>query len=160
MSEDSAYPWQEADGEYKRLHISLIDLDFVHHHASHLLTNGLFREHEKGTEDLYKEQTAFVSALILAYGRIFTKSRGLPNFPSALIHYNEEERKLHDSWMRHRHKLFAHSDAESFHVLVSRNAVIKTIPMYHLKKAEVELILVMAEKLRSAIVRRINEIDG
>ena len=160
MPEDQAYPWTEADGQYKRLHISLVDLDFVHHHANHLLTNELFRGHEKGNEELYNQQTAFVSALKVAYGRIFTKSKGLPNFPMRLTQYTDEEKKLHDRWLEDRHKLFAHSDSESFHVLVGRNTVIKTIPMYHLNKDEVELVLVMAEKLRNSIVRRINELDA
>lgn len=160
MANARKYPLQVADGEYKKLHISLIDLTFVQHHANHLLTNELFRGHEKGNEELYNQQTAFVSALIVAYGRIFTRSEELPKFPMALIQYTIEEQQLHDQWMKLRHKLFAHSDSESFHVLVGRSMLIKTIPMYHLKRDEVELALTMVEKLRTSIVKRINEIDA
>lgn len=160
MSASQEYSWQIAEGEYKKLHVSLIDLDFVHHHAKHLLTHELFRGHEKGNEDLYNQQTAFVSALIVAYGRVFTRSKGMPKFPMALVQYTDEEQKLHDEWMKQRHKLFAHSDSESHRLFKSRTAIIKMIPMYHLKKDEVELIVVMATKLRNAVVRRINEIDA
>lgn len=160
MSAADDYPWQEAEGQYKKLHVSLSDLDFVEHHARYLLTLNLFRGHEKGNEELYKEQTAYVSALKVAYGRIFTTSKGLPHFPMRLTQYTEEEKKLHDRWLEDRNKLFAHSDSESHQLLKSRTMLIKMIPMYHLQKAEVELVLVMAEKLRNSIVRRINEMDA
>ena len=160
MSEEDEYPWQEAEGQYKKLHVSLIDLEFVEHHARYLLTHELFRGHEKGNEELYKQQTAFVSALKVAYGRIFTTSKGLPHFPMRLTQYTEEEKKLHEKWLEDRNKLFAHSDADSHRLFKSRTMVIRMTPMYHLNKSEVELILVMAEKLRGASVRRINEIDA
>lgn len=47
MSELDEYPWQEAEGHYKKLHVSLTDLDFVEHHARYLLTHELFRGHRR-----------------------------------------------------------------------------------------------------------------
>jgi hypothetical protein len=42
--------------------------------------------------------------------------------------YNDEEMKLHDTWMKHRHKLFAHSDSKRFPLLKGGNMLIKMIP--------------------------------
>jgi hypothetical protein len=140
--------------------MSIFDLDFVQHHVEHLLTNGLYRGREKGNEDLYNQQAAFVSALIVAYGRIFTRSKGLPKFPVALTHYDDEEMKLHDKLMKDRHKLYAHSDSESFRILTSQNTIIRMLPPYHLRQVELEQVRAMADKLRKSIVDRINEMDA
>jgi hypothetical protein len=63
---------------------------------------------------IYEQQTAFVTALIVAYARPFTRSKGWPNFPKRLVPYDTEQWLIHEKVLALRDEIFAHSDSQHF----------------------------------------------
>src|SRR5882762_9648478 len=95
---------------FKKLNISVVDLNFARHHAHQILTKKLHKPQTKGKGHArYAVQVAFVTALVAAYGRAFAPTRGDTRIPDKLKGYNAEENALHSELLALRNQLCAHS---------------------------------------------------
>lgn len=141
--------------QHKRLNICELDLALARHHTEHMLKQGMILCRDKDNVDFYYQQAAFVCALVVAYGRIFTKSNGQSGFAKSKAKYNKGESKLHDELLKLRHMLYAHSDGSLFHVrTIGRGINIRRVPQYLIRKDDLELLLTMIEKLSNLIIAR------
>jgi hypothetical protein len=104
---------------------------------------------------IYQQQAAFTCAMIIAYGRPFTKSRGWPPFPPALRRYDALEQALHARLIGLRHKVFAHSDSEGYKIRPWRSKDFSTTivgaPVLKVTRQDAELLQGMTAKLIAAI---------
>lgn len=68
-----------------------------------------------GRGSTYLQQSAFMTGMMVSYGRAFTRSDGWPKLPSEFMSlYDADEAALHDSVMTQRHQIYAHSDSVSY----------------------------------------------
>jgi hypothetical protein len=145
-------PFVEANAKlYNRLYVSRSDIDFARYCAGVLLKKGWHVQPWEKRGTIYQQQTAFTSALVTAYARPFTKSKGWPSFPEELIPYDLAELELHKQLMKMRHKVFAHSDSESYSIktfkIENDVAHLLTQPTLRLTAKEVKLFQSMTSKL-------------
>lgn len=79
-----------------RLFVSRNDIGFARYCASVLLKKGWHSQWWERRGTVYQQQAVYTTALVTAYGRAFTKSRGWSKLPSELLAiYHENELALH-----------------------------------------------------------------
>jgi len=146
---------------YSKLHVSSLDLDFAQYCIGVILKKGWhYRPWEKrGT--IYQQQSAFMSALVTAYARPFTKSFGWPRFPPELKEFNSREDVFHERMIALRNSVYAHSDSKNYSVRPWRSGELCTeivgAPELCISANEALLLKQMVNKLRLAIRRRMSQ---
>lgn len=147
---------------YSRLHVSSLDLGFVQYCVGVILKKGWhYRPWEKrGT--IYQQQSAFMSAIVTAYARPFTKSFGWPKFPPELKEFNSGEDVFHLRMIELRNSVYAHSDSKNYSVRPWRSGKFSTdivgAPELCISAKEALLLKQMVNKLQLAIRRRMSQI--
>lgn len=98
-----------------KLHASASDLSYARFWAEHLLAKKWFRmPWSRGK--IYRHQSAYVTAIVVAYARVFAPGRGGYPFPQRLVKFDDDERQLHERLLGMRHKIYAHSDLDKWSV--------------------------------------------
>lgn len=98
-----------------KLHASASDLSHARFWAEHLLAKKWFRmPWSRGK--IYAHQSAYVTAIVVAYARVFATGRGGYAFPQRLVKFDDDERLLHERLLGMRHKIYAHSDLDKWSV--------------------------------------------
>jgi len=147
---------------YSKLHVSSLDLDFAQYYVGVILKKGWHCQPWEKRGTIYLQQSAFMSALVTAYARPFTASRGWPRFPPELKKFNKEEDAFHTRMIELRHSVYAHSDSKNYSVRPWRTRNFSTdivgSPTLHLSVEEAALLKQMINKLQLAIRRRMNQI--
>ena len=143
---------------YGRLYVSNSDIAFAAYCAGVLLQKGWHGQPWERRGTIYQQQSAFTSALITAYGRPFTTSKGWPEIPRKLIPYDAEQMTLHRRLLDLRNKVYAHSDSESFSVRPWRSADFETTiigaPPLRISKEDVDQFLAMTQSLHVSLSKR------
>lgn len=98
---------------YQLLHVALQDLRQAAFFADHLLTRGWHFEPWEAHWRTYNHQTAYMTAMVVAYCRPFTPSRGWPKFPAKLLRLDAAQKQMHARLLDLRNEVYAHSDVES-----------------------------------------------
>lgn len=111
---------------YSRLYVSGLDFDFAAYCLGVLLKKGWHCQPWERRGTIYQQQSAFTSALVIAYARPFTKSKGWPHFPSELKAFDLEESAMHKHIMELRHTIYAHSDSKHYAVIPWRTEAFST----------------------------------
>jgi hypothetical protein len=140
---------------YEKLWVSWQDIIFADYCAGVILKKG-WRARER------REQVAFTTALITAYVRPFTSSKGWPKLPPDLIAaYDEQEKALHQQMVRQRHTIYAHSDSSSYSVrpwsVGGFNSALVTGPSLRISVEEAAMLQTMASKLFAAMNARMRD---
>jgi len=156
---------EDAAGKlYKRLYVSLEDLGHAYGFSSFILKNGWHFDPWEKRGSIYLQQSAFTSALIVFYARPFTRSYGLPDFPTRLIPYDEKEMQLHKTIMDLRHQVYAHSDSHRYKVtplrIFGQASAIVGGPFFKLTKKQTQQLHRMIKKTQTAIELEINMLLG
>ena len=144
---------------YAKLYASLSDIAFARQCAEHIRQKGWNRRPwSRGSG--YFQQSAFVTSLVVSYGRPFASSRGQPNFPQRLLPYDAFQRALHDLLMQQRNQIYAHSDLEHWTVRPWRSEDIETTivgqPILALEPDQITGFLTMTESLIDRIRERMS----
>ena len=153
---------EEAKKLYEKLWVSWQDIVFADYCAGVLLKKGWHAHPWERRGTIYKQQVAFTTALITAYARPFTGSKGWPKLPPDLIAaYDEQEKALHAQILRQRHTIYAHSDSGSYSVrpwLVSGfNSALVKGPSLRISAEEAAMLQTMASKLFVAMGARMRD---
>jgi hypothetical protein len=150
-----------AENLYRRLYVAGLDVGEAQQHARHLLKKGWHHEPWDARWSVYMQQIAFTTALIVGYGRAFTRSKGWPDIPDRLIPYNKEERQLHRELMDMRNTIYAHSDSSAYNIRLLPHGAPRSIdylPSLRLSKEETELFMEMTAKLLERLGKRRDEV--
>lgn len=154
-------PLTDKEGrQYSKLFVSRRDIHFARSCAFFILKKGWHSKPWERRGTIYFQQSVYISALITAYGRVFTRSVGWPNFPSKLLAiYSDEEKNLHKSLLALRHEVHAHSDSSSYSIRPWRSGDLSTdivgAPILMMAAGDLELFLSMTDKLTAAINDRL-----
>lgn len=140
---------------FGRLYISLMDIEFARYCAEFLLKKKWHHQPWGKKQSIYHQQSAFTTALVVAYSRPFTKSKGWPDFPTRLLKiYTKAEKDLHKRLIGMRHTIYAHTDS-SLHDARPFFGVIKATmirqPAFLITAEDGLLFLSMTEKLKTNI---------
>jgi hypothetical protein len=147
---------------YSKLYVSCTDIDFARYCAGVLLKKGWHGMPWERRGTIYQQQAAFTTSLVTAYARPFTRSHGWPKIPPELIIYDRREQELHETIIALRHKVYAHSDSESYSVRPWRSGSFATdilgSPTLRLTAAEAALFQVMTAKIMKSMRARMKAI--
>jgi len=147
---------------YSRLHVSNLDLNFAQYCVGVILRKEWHYQPWERRGTIYLQQSAFMSALVIAYARPFTKSRDWPDFPRQLMEFDSDENILHDHMIKLRNTLYAHSDSHNYSVRPWRSGKFSTdivgAPALRMSAEEGALLKQMINKLQLAIRRRMSQI--
>lgn len=147
---------------YGRLYVSGIDLDFAKYCLNVILKKRWHYQPWEKRGTIYLRQSVFMSALVIAYARPFTKSRDWPRFPSHLMDFDSDETVLHEHMIKLRNTLYAHSDSSNYSVKPWRSGEFSTVivgaPALCMSAEEAQLLKQMIDKLQLAIRRRMLQI--
>jgi hypothetical protein len=143
---------------YSKLSVSSSDIAFARYCASVILKKGWHGRAWERRGTIYQQQAAFTTALVTAYARPFTHSKGWPKLPPDVITYSSEEAALHEHLMKLRHTVYAHSDSTSYSIRPWRSGDFSTeivgAPVLHITLEETTLFQAMSSKLLASIDRR------
>ena len=147
---------EEAKKLYEKLWVSWQDIVFADYCAGVLLQKGWHARPWERRGTVYQQQVAFTTALVTAYVRPFTHSKGWPKLPLDLIAaYDEQEKALHEQMVRQRHTIYAHSDSSSYSVRPRRFGDFDTAivggPSLRISAEEAAMLRSMASKLYVAM---------
>ena len=113
---------------------------------------------------IYLQQSAFVSAMVVAYGRVFTRSIGWPSLPNYFMDiYDADEYSLHHRIIEKRNKLYAHSDSEKFDVRPWKSELhsdIKKVPIYYVEHSDILALQNMCKKMTCQISNKMIQIKS
>jgi hypothetical protein len=140
---------------YSRLLVSHDDIAFAQYCAGVLLKKGWHNQPWERRGTVYEQQTAYTTALIISYGRPFTRSKGWPALPAVLITYDDQETGLHQQIMELRHEVYAHSDSARYSIRPWRIGTMPTTiirrPALRITANDTTLFLAMSRKLLASI---------
>lgn len=153
----------QAGRQYSKLFVSCRDIRFARSCAFFILKKGWHSKPWERRGTIYFQQSVYTSALITAYGRVFTRSAGWPDFPSKLLGvYSDVEKSLHRHLLALRHEVHAHSDSSSYSIRPWRSGDFSTdivgAPIVMMSASELELFLGMTDRLMVAINERLQAI--
>jgi hypothetical protein len=147
---------------YTKLFISRRDVCYARECARFIRKKGWHCQPMERRGSIYFQQSAFTTALVVAYARVFKESRRLANFPECLRAYNEVENKLHERLMTLRDQVYAHSDGTSYSIRPWRSGSFSTdivsAPVLMLTTEEMDTFLEMTERVLVAIEARMKEL--
>jgi hypothetical protein len=149
---------------YSRLFVSHDDIVFAQYCAGVLHKKGWHNEPWERRGTVYEQQAAYTTALVTAYGRPFTRSKGWPPLPKNLITstYDEQETRLHEQIMELRHTVYAHSDSVRYTIQPWRIGRTPTTtirrPILRITATDTTLFLTMSSKLLSSINARMESL--
>jgi hypothetical protein len=147
---------------YSRLHVSNLDLGFAGYCLRVLLKNGWHHKPWERRGTVYLQQAAFTSALVTAYARPFTASKGWPTFPHELMNFDVEETALHKRMLDLRHSIYAHSVSKHYKVVPIReegfSSDLLSEPWLLITAQEGALLQKMIVKLKIAIELKSKEL--
>lgn len=136
---------------HKRLYITLRDLYSAEKFADYILKKGLHHYPWERRGSVNTIQASFTCSLIVTYSRPFTRSRGLPALKPLGNLYNKTEAELHRKVIKLRHKVYAHSDSDSYKVepfdIGGSIVTLERLPFFRLSKPDVSRLNRMIRKL-------------
>src|SRR6185312_5754397 len=150
-------PRQLADQKtYALLHVSEEDLRQASFYASHLLKKGWHSEWYERRGTVYYQQAAYTTALVMAYTRPFTQTRGGSSLHGKTIAgFSEEQKAQHKRMKVLRDNIYAHTDIPTRRVrpvsFAGYPSAIETVPPMRLHKAEVEHLQTMIALVQKSI---------
>jgi hypothetical protein len=143
---------------YGRLDIAARDLHDAKAYGAFILKKG-WKAKPWSRGSTYLQQSAFVTSMIVSYGRAFTKSLGGGFIPdSTRADFTIPEAELHEKIMAERHQLYAHSDAARFPVQPWHSDLHSDIIMFQVRELspeEITMLHLMCDKV--AIACRIEQ---
>lgn len=144
-----------------KLHASASDLTAASAWAAHLLKKKWFRKPwSRGAT--YSHQSAYITSIVVAYGRVFANGRGGFGFPVRIVDYDATELDLHKRLLDMRHKVYAHSDLERWTVRPWQHEDFDTVilgqPIHLIEQEDLERFVTMTARLLTAIGQRYEDI--
>ena len=127
MSENMEFALNEKDKQLcDKLYVSGRDIAFAQQCAALILKKSWHCKPWERRGSVYFQQSVYVTALVVSYGRAFTKSKGWPQLTEGRLGYSRAEKKLHKKLLELRNKVYAHSDSEKYSIRPWRSGSFST----------------------------------
>ena len=151
---------------YELLYVAKEDLGQASFYARYLLKKGwhFVPWETRRRWATYMQQSAYTTALVVAYSRPFVESRGWPKFPKRLMRHSQNQKILHKKILDLRHQVYAHSDIGSRQIrpfkINGYPSAIEFLPAMRLTKEQIEELLNMISITNSTIHERLGQLIG
>jgi hypothetical protein len=148
---------------YQLLHVAQQDLSQSAFFADHLLNKGWHFEPWEVAWQTYLHQGAYMTAMVIAYSRPFTESRGFSKFPNKLLQLDSKEKELHKRILDLRNEIYAHADVASRKIRPiifngSPNAI-EALPPMSMSQSDMLEIRCLISKISISVKNRILELS-
>ncbi|MEJ2621750.1 MAG: hypothetical protein P8163_16280 [Candidatus Thiodiazotropha sp.] len=147
---------------FDRLYVAQEDLRQAMSFASMILKKGWHFQPWEKRQTIYIQQSAYTTALVVAYSRPFTESRGWPKLPMRLMKYNEEQKQLHKRVLSLRNEVYAHTDVAKRNLrtfeIDGTPSAIEALPAMRFTREETEMIIAMMHMAYESIGKRLVEL--
>ncbi len=148
---------------YQILHVAQLDLSQAAFFADHLITQGWHFETWETNWRTYLHQSAYVTAMVVAYSRPFTESRGWPKFPTRLLQLDPDKKKLHKRLLDLRNQVYAHTDVAARKirpiVFKGKPTAIEVLPPMRFTNEEISAIRQLIVTISHAIQAKLQELS-
>ncbi|MEN3165644.1 hypothetical protein WI697_26650 [Tistrella mobilis] len=138
---------------YRRLDVACGDLCDAMSFGAFILKKG-WKAKPWSRGSTYLQQSAFVTSMIVSYGRAFSEGRGRGYLTEEMREsFDSDEVTLHQRLIKDRNKLYAHSDLIHYPLTVSASSYhsdILTFPMREVPPAEILKLQDMCRKVIAA----------
>jgi len=138
-----------------KLVASATDIGFARDAAEHLLKKKWYDRMPWSRGKVYFHQSAYVTTLVVSYGRVFEVGKRGYNFPKKLLQYEAAEKALHAKLLNLRNKVHAHSDLDQWSVRPWHadgfSTEIVGQPFRVIEEPDIRLFLAMTSKLLAGI---------
>lgn len=145
-----------------KLVASATDIGFARDAAEHLFKKKWYDRMPWSRGKIYFHQSAYVTTLVVSYGRVFEVGKRGYNFPKKLLQYEATEKALHVKLLTLRNKVHAHSDLDQWSVRPWHadgfSTEIVGQPLHVIEEADIQLFLAMTSKLLTRINAKREEI--
>ena len=144
---------------YALLNVSEEDMRQAAFYARHLLKKGWHSEEWERRGTVYYQQAAFTTALVMAYTRPFTQTRGGSSLNGkTMAGFTEEQKQLHKRMKLLRINIFAHTDISTRRVrpmsLEGYPTAIEAVPPMRLLQWEVQHLQTMIALVQRAVAEQ------
>ncbi len=144
-----------------KLHASISDLHKAVTWARHILKKKWYRgPWSRG--QTYSHQSAYITSIVMAYGRVFSSGRNGRKFPERLIDYDDDDWALHQRLLEMRNAVYAHSSLDRFTVKPWKVDDFETTvigePLNKIEEPDLQRLIAMAERLQAAASKRYSAI--
>jgi len=158
----SAPPRTNDHQTYQLLYVAKLDLSQAAFFADHIASKGMHLEPWEGNWRTYMHQCAYMTAMVMAYARPFTESRGWPKFPQRLLDLSPEQRSLHKRMLSLRNEVYAHANIEGKYVqpinFEGKPTAVISLPPMRLSAEEVWALREIIRTVSTQIQRRLGEL--
>lgn len=148
---------------YEKLRTSIQDLLYASAYGAVILKKK-WKAKPWSRGSTYLQQSAYITAMVTAYGRAFTESRGWPMLPRGIMGvYTKDQKKVHKRIMTLRNSLYAHSDSAHYYVRPWKSdwhTDVTSDPILEVEHSEIEVLQVMCSRMVSAIHDRMEMIKN
>lgn len=149
---------------YQLLHVAQQDLSQAAFFADHLLTQCWHFEPWETTWREYLHQSAYVTAMVVAYGRPFTESRGWPKFPTRILKVlDQDQKKVHERLLALRNEVYAHTDVSARKVrpiiFNGKPTAVEVLPPMRFDAEELRSIRQLVSTISHAIQAKLQELS-
>ncbi len=148
---------------YQVLHVAQQDLSQAAFFCNHLQQQGWTREPWEGTWQTYLHQSAYVTAMVVAYCRPFAVSKGWPKFPMRLVRLDTEGKAMHHRLLDLRHAVYAHSDVAARAIrpitFNARPTAIEALPPMRFSAEELQSIRRIIHSISVNIQARLEQLS-
>ncbi|SOC38119.1 hypothetical protein SAMN05892877_10514 [Rhizobium subbaraonis] len=121
---------------YSKLCAAVHDFSMAVEYGEFILKKG-WNAHAADRGNAYLLQSAFVTAMLVSYGRAFTQSNGWNDFPKELLDlYDAGELGQHERFRELRNRVYAHTDPREFKVHPWTKVLISVAPRHHVEADE------------------------
>jgi hypothetical protein len=151
--------------EYGKLFVSVNDLNLASYCLKVIVQKKWHHQPWERRQATYQQQATYTTALIVAYGRVFTTSKGWERVSKELKRFDgftDEESAVHNRMMELRHSVFAHSDSKNYSIRPFRNPELSSDvvrePTLRITAEESVLLNRMIRKLAKTFIERMSEI--
>ncbi len=148
---------------YQLLYVAHLDLRQAAFFADHIASKKMHMEPWEGSWKTYLHQCAYMTAMVIAYARPFTESRGWPKFPQRLLRLSPEQKALHNRVLNLRNEVYAHPNVEAKHVqpiiFEGRPTAVLSLPPMRLPAQDVEMLREIIRTVCADIQRRLEELS-
>lgn len=113
--------------------------------------------------ETYLQQVAFITAMMISYGRAFTNSDGYGRFPIDILNvFDADERAQHEVFITLRNEVYAHTDSATYQVVPITNeggvSDIMRVKHQHVDHDSIRMLIDMCKNMNETLAKKRKEI--
>ncbi|ORE84963.1 hypothetical protein ATO7_16444 [Oceanococcus atlanticus] len=149
---------------FQLLYVAQLDLSHAAFFADQLRVKGWHFEPWEVHWKKYLHQAAYVTSLVVSYGRPFTESRSWAKFPKRILRgLNQQQKELHGRLLTLRNEVYAHTDVQARKIrpitIEGKPSAIEVLPSMRFSDTELQEIRELIHVISFGVNERLEELS-